>query len=272
MHFENQKMLESFFNERQTNKLLRKQFMDCPELIEKIQQASIDEDFALDLLGHMVLAKRSTVPALVGLLKHHFHGSFDPHQKAADQLLVAIEIDLVDYHPEKRQVILRFDVDPSTHALIKQYQYLPPMTVPPLKVTDNRGSGYLSIRTDSLILKKNHHDEDIGLDSINRFNQVPMSINFAVATQAKNQWKHLDKAKPGETYEEYQDRVKAFNRFQKDAAFTMALMEQMGNRFWFTHKVDKRGRTYCQGYHLNYQGHDWSKAVLELADKEPITE
>jgi DNA-directed RNA polymerase len=43
-----------------------------------------------------------------------------------------------------------------------------------------------------------------------------------------------------------------------------------GNRFWLTHKYDKRGRTYCQGYHVSYQGNDYNKACIEFADGEPL--
>jgi DNA-directed RNA polymerase len=37
-----------------------------------------------------------------------------------------------------------------------------------------------------------------------------------------------------------------------------------------THKYDKRGRTYSQGYHIQPQGSDWNKAVIEFADKEIV--
>jgi DNA-directed RNA polymerase len=50
----------------------------------------------------------------------------------------------------------------------------------------------------------------------------------------------------------------------------MDLMFTAGNRFYMTHKYDKRGRTYSQGYHINPQGNDWNKAVIEFADKEVI--
>jgi DNA-directed RNA polymerase len=42
------------------------------------------------------------------------------------------------------------------------------------------------------------------------------------------------------------------------------------DRFYLTNKYDKRGRTYSQGYHVNPQGADWNKGVIELADKELI--
>jgi DNA-directed RNA polymerase len=47
-------------------------------------------------------------------------------------------------------------------------------------------------------------------------------------------------------------------------------MVEMGNRFYLTHRYDKRGRTYAQGYHVNTQGNCWNKAVIELADEEVV--
>lgn len=274
MDYDNQKMLEHFFNERQTPKLLRRELLGSPVVVSTIQKSELPEDFCLDLLSHMILAKRAPITALVGLLKHHFESSSQPHQKTADAVFKAIMADVIDWDPTTEQAVVRFDVDGKTHELIRQYQYLPPMIVPPLEVgtpdSVNRGSGYITIRTDSLILKNNHHDGDICPDSLNRFNKIPLRLNIQIATKVNNSWKNLDCPKEDETFEDYQKRVKAFDRYQKDAAFTMSLINEMGNRFYMTHKVDKRGRTYAQGYHINPQGNCWNKAVIELADPEII--
>jgi hypothetical protein len=50
----------------------------------------------------------------------------------------------------------------------------------------------------------------------------------------------------------------------------MSLPLQEGNEFCLTHKYDKRGRIYCQGYPVNYQGALWNKAVIQLAAKEIV--
>lgn len=276
MDFENQKMLETFFNARQTPKLLRKELLDSPAVVKAIQASELDEEFALDLMAHMILAKRAPVTALIGMLNHHFESESDKYQATADAITQAVIKDLVDWDPMSEQIVLRFDADAGTHELIKQYQYMPPMIVPPLRVDgncgQNRGSGYLTIRTDSLILKDAHHDGELCCDSLNRFNSIPLKLNMDVATQVNNTWRNIDKPKDDESYEDYQKRVKAFNRYQKDTAFTMALMMETGNRFYITHKYDKRGRTYAQGYHINPQGNCWNKAVIELADEEALAE
>lgn len=269
MDFENQQMLEELFNSKQTPKLIQRELRNSLDVIDCIMASGLPESFALDLLTQMVLHKRTVLSTLVGILKKHFTEG-DPYQRCADAILHAASCDLVDYDADTEQFILLFDVSANVHALIRQYQYLPPMIVPPLEVTSNRGSGYITIQTDSLLLQDNHHEGDLCLDSINRFNQAALSVNVELVKAIRNSWKQLDKPKDGETFEDFQKRLRAFEKYERDAFFTIALMVEMGNRFHLTHKVDKRGRTYCQGYHITYQGNCWNKSCVELADKELV--
>ena len=172
------------------------------------------------------------------------------------------------------QLVSRISLEERTEALIKQYQYLPPMVVPPRKVKTNSGSGYLTIGWDSLILKDNHHEEDICLDHINRSNSVALSLDTRVIRNIRDNRKHLDAPKENESIEEYEKRVQSFLKMEKDSMRVFAMLVNRGNRFYLTHKYDKRGRTYCQGHHTSYQGNTYRKAILELADKEivPIEE
>ena len=273
MDFENQQMIETCFNARQTQAMLRTELLGSSDVIEAVQRSGLDEEFALDLLAQMILHKRTTVPTLVGLLKFHFEHCHNPWQGCTDGLKHAVIMDLVDYDPQRDQFIVRFDITQQTQDLLRQYQYLPPMIVPPLAIKDdgtNRGSGYLTVRTDSLLLQDNHHVGDICVDSLNRFNNIPLAINEEIVKGIRNEWKHLDKPKDGESFEEYQKRLKAFERYERDSFFTIALMIEMGNQFWLTHKVDKRGRTYAQGYHITTQGDCWNKACLELYNEELV--
>lgn len=272
MDFENQHMLETLFNERQTPKLLRREILASPELLARIEASGLDEGFAIDLLSQMILHKRTTVGTLVGILHRHFIAG-DSYQRCARALETAVAMDLVDYDLAAQQFILRYDVDAATQDLLRQYQYLPPMIIPPLEIENdnrNRGSGYLTVRTDSLLLQDNHHEGDLCPDSLNRFNAIPLTINTAVVKSIRNQWKQLDSPKTDETWEDFRKRLKAFERYEADAFLTIALMVEMGNRFYLTHKVDKRGRTYAQGYHINPQGNCWNKACVELATKELV--
>jgi hypothetical protein len=67
-----------------------------------------------------------------------------------------------------------------------------------------------------------------------------------------------------------QDREDTWARFKKQSYHFYNLMATQGNRFYLTHKVDKRGRIYAHGYHINTQGSAFKKAMLELADVELI--
>src|SRR5690606_23472348 len=108
------------------------------------------------------------------------------------------------------------------------------------------------------------------LDHRNRVNQVALSINLDTAETIQNEWRNLDKQKPDETYQEYQKRVKAFEKYDSVAKDVLRLAVSRGNRICLTPRYDKRGRTYCMGYRVTYQGTAWNKAVIEFADKEKL--
>ena len=80
----------------------------------------------------------------------------------------------------------------------------------------------------------------------------------------------LPKRKIGEAFDEFQKRQKQAQVFYEHSLEVMQAIATLGNEFWLTHKYDRRGRTYAVGYHINTQGTDYNKAVLELAKKEVI--
>jgi hypothetical protein len=136
-------------------------------------------------------------------------------------------------------------------------------------VKTNRETGYY-LSKNSLILRKNHHEGDICLDHINRVNDIKFTINYDTAHMVRNQWRNIDKPKEGESRADFQRRLKAFEKYDRSSKEVIEKLLQYGNEFWLTHKYDKRGRVYCQGYHINYQGAPWNKAVIELADREVV--
>lgn len=113
---------------------------------------------------------------------------------------------------------------------------------------------------------------DVCLDHINRMNSQRLCINWNVANFVKNEWSSLDKPKEGETRKDFEKRVRAFEKYDRTAKGVMELVTQEGNNFSLAHRYDKRGRTYSSGYHINYQGTSWNKAVVEFADKELVND
>lgn len=180
-------------------------------------------------------------------------------------IAVLCETDAYDILKEKRQsslmVVSRIPLDEELTHFIEHSQYLPPMLCEPLKLTHNHSSGYLT-HNDSLILGSgNHHDGDICLDVLNTVNKVQLKL----ATD------FLSTVEEEPTFEvDTQEKADHWLHFKKQSYHFYKLMATSGNRIYFTNKVDKRGRMYACGYHMNPQGTAFKKAQLELAKEELV--
>jgi hypothetical protein len=261
--------IEKLFHKNQLFPRIKGEFTNCKEFDFEahMKKHGIEPAFGYDLLVQMVLNKRAPLQTLVGVLRKHFDGDC---QKTADALVKACEADLVDWHPVQRQFIIKFNISPDIQADLDRYQYPLPMVVEPKELTANNTSGYYTGK-DSVILRDNYHDYDVCLDHLNAINKTKFRINQQVATKVKNSWRNLDKPKPDEERAEYEKRVRAFEKYDRTAHDVMHHLGLAGEgEFYLTHKYDKRGRTYCQGYVVNYQGTAWNKAVIEFANQEII--
>lgn len=266
---EHQMQLELLFSKNQLMPRMRKEFEESEDIdfVGFFKSIGIDPKFGIDAMVQMALHKRADVPTLVGSLWHHY----DNAQDVIDALFKMASEDCFDFNPAIDKFIVKYGISQDVQLELEAFQYPLPMVVQPKEVVTNRDTGYLTSKG-SIILKKNHIDDDVCLDHINRMNSIKLSINWDVAKMVKNSWKNLDKCKEGETREEYQKRVRAFEKYDRTAHEVMQLLTQEGNEFHLTHKYDKRGRTYSQGYHINYQGTSWNKAVLEFTDKEYVND
>lgn len=249
----------------------------------KLEDLGIPADFGINLLVQMSLHLRADIPTLVGLLWKHFKKEEHPYQACADMIYKAIAEDVVDMatlivpddesgeDAPKHMVVVRYTLPEDLQAKINQFQYPLPMVAHPLPVTNNKQTGYFTIRG-SMILRNNHHDEDICLDHINRMNDVKLSINADVVAFIQNKWRNLDKPKTGEGREKFLRRKKAFEKYDQSSKEVIEGILAEGNEFWLTHRYDKRGRTYSQGYHISYQAADWNKACIGFAHAERLNE
>lgn len=183
----------------------------------------------------------------------------------AELLAVLCETNVFDIRkPHKMaslSVISRLNLNEKLLKFIDESQYLPPMVCEPLELTSNFCSGYLT-HNDSLILgSSNHHDGDICLDVLNKMNRVELSLNLDFLCKVEEV-----QVNPAETYEQQTQ----WDIFKKQSYRFYDLIQSQGNRMFLTHKVDKRGRIYCQGWHLSTQGTAFKKASIDLAEKEHI--
>ena len=283
-YVEAQEELEILFDKNQRYSRIKGAY-DCDEFTQKYADsgipAEVSRDFCIDVCVQMAIHKRASASTLIGALYHHFiDGSgnqIKAMQTCAGALELAIEHDFVDYSLDKEEFIIRLELTSDVIKDIERFQYPLPMVVQPKKLKHNRTNGYLSDETSkSMIVLKAGRSKpfyemaDLCLDHLDRMNKIPLTLNTQVAELIDNSWSDLDKKRPNETYEDYQKRVRAFEKYDENSKDVIYALTQLRDSFWLTHKYDRRGRTYCQGYHVNYQGNPWNKAVVEFANKEPV--
>lgn len=158
-------------------------------------------------------------------------------------------------------VISRIPLSAELVGFIDNSTYLPPMVCEPLELESNSCSGYLT-HNDSLILGSgNHHGGDICLDALNIMNSVHLQLDKAFLSTVEEEPK---------TAFETIDQESQWNDFKRQSYMFYTLLADQGNSFYLTHKVDKRGRAYAQGYHITTQGAAFKKAMIELAHEELI--
>lgn len=181
----------------------------------------------------------------------------------AELLAVLCETNVFDIRKAHKMasltVISRLQLNEKLLKFIDESQYLPPMVCEPLELISNFCSGYLT-HNDSLILgSNNHHDGDICLDVINLVNKVELSLALDFLCKVEEV-----PNKPLET----QDQIDQWKVFKTQSYRFYDLMQSQGNAFFLTNKVDKRGRLYSQGHHINTQGTSFKKSIIELAKPE----
>lgn len=265
---EHQIQLEKLFSKNQLLPRIRAEFLDCPafNFANFLVEVGVPIAFGIDMLVYIALHKRANLSTMVGCLRHHCSTA----QEVVDLLLRSAEHNLLSYDVSTYTFIVNFTLTAEVQAELDMFQFPLPMVVEPKEVNSNRDTGYLTTGG-SIILRNNYHNDDVCLDHINRMNKIQFVINPVTAKLVHNRWRNLDKPKQGESTEEFQRRKKAFEKYDCTARAVIDLLQQEGNTFYLTHKYDKRGRTYCQGYHVTYQGAPWNKAVLEFVNKEIIT-
>lgn len=183
----------------------------------------------------------------------------------AELMAVLCQTDAFDITKENKMaslmVVSRIPLSENLVRFIENSQFLPPMVCEPLPLTHNYSSGYLT-HNDSLILGSgNHHDGDICLDTLNLQNRVALQLDTQFLSTVEEE----------PTFEiDTQEKADQWLRFKKQSYSFYSLMAQQGNQFYLNHKVDKRGRSYAHGYHINTQGAAFKKAMIELAREELV--
>lgn len=205
----------------------------------------------------------SMTAQMAGKLK--FNDKPDAIKTVAELVAVLCFTDVFDIFKPVGSISLhiRFNLEIPSELLsfIQNTAYLPPMLCEPKEVINNYTSGYLT-HDDSMVLGKgNNHDGDLCLDVINKMNRICLKLDTQfLSTLTETPTFILDD----------QEKIDQWNKFIKQSYSFYLMLATHDNEFYLTHKVDKRGRIYAQGYHLNTQGTAFKKAMIELANEEIV--
>lgn len=271
---EHQLELEKLYDKNQLMPRVRQAFQEslAEDFQEFLNNHGINEKFCLDLLAQMAVRKRAPVSTMIGVLRHHFPETqqvADELEKCVDAEIATFNTRYTNYGDPIHELVVIYEISEELQAELDRFQYPLPMVVQPREIKTNLDSGYLTGKS-SVILRDNHHNQDVCLDHLNRMNSMKLAVNVDVAQTIQNKWKGIDKKKPDETYNDFKKRRKAFEKYDAVAKDVIGILLKEGNEIFLTHKYDKRGRTYCMGHHITYQGTDWNKAIIEFAEKEIV--
>lgn len=158
-------------------------------------------------------------------------------------------------------VIANYSLEEETLQYLANTKYLPPLVCVPNTITSNFSSGYLTKRDSIILGTGNHHDHKQALDVINIMNRIELTLDEDVMADEETSKKELDT----------KEKEINFERMVKSSQIVYKELMESGNTFYLTHKFDKRGRLYSQGYHVNIQGTSYKKALINLSKLEIIT-
>ena len=216
----------------------------------------------LNILTQTVLIASDYVPLLTICSSVSFGlGRYHDIQTCADVLWLINQTDLIliDIVNDTRYIQSNMELPDELVNRLTLMCVLPPMLVKPRTLRHNKSCGYLTINKDSLILgdKENYHDECISLDVLNTLNSQAYQLDLDICYKYE---KELTGDEPTHSDELTHNKAKEQFEYFRDVI--------QDKTIFFTHKVDKRGRIYSQGYQFNTQGSSYEKACINLKTKE----
>lgn len=219
------------------------------------------------IMTQVYLHKRIPVSSLIPMM-----ATKESMQTIAEILEKTIEKNLVKYNSDREEVIVLYQPEQEIIETLDQYQFPPPILCTPKPIINNNDSAYLTIKHDSIILNRdlNDRNNDYCLEVINYLNNIKFIINKPVNDAIHNSWNGVKEPKADESKEDFDKKVKAFNKYNENANVLIDMIED--KEFYLSHHYDKRGRIYSQGYYINYQGNDWNKGCVLFANEEYLDE
>ena len=251
-----QKELEIATNKNQLKERLTKIVNHTDDIQNKIQMYNLDSYIAEQLCVQLMIHKRITFSSILGMLYFIYKDA----DRTSEEIINCLKAGLATIDIKRQELVVKYDLTEEQQKEVDTLQFPLPMLVEPKFITKNNENGYYFVKHGSIILNSKAPKYDVNLEHINRVNSIPLSINNLVAQNIPNVWKNSNSSMSRKNHAKY-------TRIAKDYC---NLYATTGNKFYMTHKYDKRGRIYDVGYFINPQGNDWNKACIELYKKEMV--
>jgi hypothetical protein len=252
--------LENTFGKFQTLTKVLEEIHGTPNLVEGFQLHGLEEKCMVRFLAHALISKAVPFSSMVSVRPKKVS-----LETATSLLEQATTAGYFSWDGEYFRTPL--SLPESLQESLKLMMYPLPMVVRPNKLQNNFQSGYLTRKNDVAMLRRVPTGELV-LPHLNKLNATALRINEEVAEFAQTVMPP-PKRKDWESFQEYGKRIRHFVSWRANIAQVHGLLKEAP--YWYLlHKYDKRGRTYVCGYHVNYQGPDYCKAVVELA--HPVKE
>lgn len=164
-------------------------------------------------------------------------------------------------------IIQTIAVSQDLRDRIRLTQYLPPMVIQPEVIKKASSALVLGGR-------ENYVGQELNLKTINKLQSVAWEINLPLFKFLKDEMKvdeNNPKRKTRAELDQEKQTKKQFIARQGETNKVINYLVGNGNKFWFKWTYDKRGRMYSAGYHINPQGNEYRKAMLNFSYKEKLT-
>lgn len=154
-----------------------------------------------------------------------------------------------------------FELEESIQEHINRTIHLPPMICKPDELKDNFYSAWKGKSTEFVILNTfEYHHLEQSLDCINYSNSIAYSICEEMLDLVELPNKELDT----------REKVEAHDLMVSVSNCVYKLMLDTGNEFYFPHYNCERGRKYAKGYHVDIQGTEYKKSIVDFKEQFTI--
>lgn len=224
---------------------------------EVINSSSIlNIDLAIEVVIKLCTTPYSPIDSLLSSLRNYNNL---PLQEIADTISLMVNEGLLSYnHPKISSV---YQIPEDIKIKLNAFSYPLPLVIEPRTLNTNTDSAYYTKEhsySNVTNIPSNIIDLiDINLDHLNHVNKTPLIL------YKLDSFPDIPNIKEGESQVDYNKKLTALSKYVDVSTDINTLLEDY-ETIYLTHYYDKRGRIYCKGYHLTYQGTDWNKAIIHI--------